>query len=327
LELNDPFFRFSSDSFSRQQAFEGWRETFSKKVLNLDIFCDNDAEFEASIRVLAQREMIVGEQSVTACSTVRQPAHAMDGRNDLVLFQPLAGHLTCRQRGRENLLDQGTLGVAFTDEAGFLTHHPQAHLNTYRWMIVPLNRLADRVRNLDDLRGTKLAGHDSKVGLVTAYSDFIHAHASQAGPDGVTAMMMHLTDLIVLALGPRADERERIANGGLRSARFLMLIGELSRRYADPKLNAVKLGMLVGLSSRTIQDIFEARQTTMTDELLRIRLDEVRARLQDRTFSGQAISEIALACGFSDVSHFNRSFKARFGMTPKDVRWAGRSVS
>jgi AraC family transcriptional activator of tynA and feaB len=32
------------------------------------------------------------------------------------------------------------------------------------------------------------------------------------------------------------------------------------------------------------------------------------------------ISEIAYAWGFNDLSHFNRAFRARFGMTPREWR-------
>ena len=32
------------------------------------------------------------------------------------------------------------------------------------------------------------------------------------------------------------------------------------------------------------------------------------------------ISDVATAAGFSDISYFNRAFKARFDATPTDVR-------
>ena len=39
----------------------------------------------------------------------------------------------------------------------------------------------------------------------------------------------------------------------------------------------------------------------------------------------KAASTIAYNLGFNDVSHFNRSFRQRFGCTPSDVRSAARS--
>jgi AraC-like DNA-binding protein len=39
------------------------------------------------------------------------------------------------------------------------------------------------------------------------------------------------------------------------------------------------------------------------------------------------ISDIALEAGLSDISHFNRSFRARFGDTPGAVRAQSRGAA
>jgi AraC-like DNA-binding protein len=39
------------------------------------------------------------------------------------------------------------------------------------------------------------------------------------------------------------------------------------------------------------------------------------------------ICDIALRAGFSDISHFNRLFRSRFGDTPKGVRTHARMGS
>jgi AraC-like DNA-binding protein len=39
-----------------------------------------------------------------------------------------------------------------------------------------------------------------------------------------------------------------------------------------------------------------------------------------RSGSDRTISAIAFAIGFSDLSHFNRAFRRRFGRTPTEVR-------
>ena len=39
------------------------------------------------------------------------------------------------------------------------------------------------------------------------------------------------------------------------------------------------------------------------------------------------ICDIALQAGFSDISHFNRLFRSRFGGTPSDVRVEAHNIS
>ena len=42
--------------------------------------------------------------------------------------------------------------------------------------------------------------------------------------------------------------------------------------------------------------------------------------LREPTSKSRKISDIATAAGFSDISYFNRAFRARFGATPTDIR-------
>ena len=62
--------------------------------------------------------------------------------------------------------------------------------------------------------------------------------------------------------------------------------------------------------------LFEAEGTTFSAYVLEQRLLEALRRLLDPRLDTQAISQIAYAAGFVDLSHFNRSFRMRFGDTP-----------
>lgn len=64
--------------------------------------------------------------------------------------------------------------------------------------------------------------------------------------------------------------------------------------------------------------VFEAvTGTTPHQYLLRMRLRRAAIRLRTERAK---IPEIALACGFGDVSNFNRSFRAEFGVSPRAYR-------
>jgi len=61
--------------------------------------------------------------------------------------------------------------------------------------------------------------------------------------------------------------------------------------------------------------------------LLRMRLRQAAARIRTEP---ARILDIALDCGFGDVSNFNRMFRAEFGVSPREYRGrprnAGRSA-
>lgn len=64
---------------------------------------------------------------------------------------------------------------------------------------------------------------------------------------------------------------------------------------------------------------FMRKQTGMTlsEYINNVRLDRAKEKLKHTDYN---ISEIALSCGFQNVTYFNRLFRARFGTTPKSIR-------
>jgi AraC-like DNA-binding protein len=57
--------------------------------------------------------------------------------------------------------------------------------------------------------------------------------------------------------------------------------------------------------------------------VLENRLDTCRAALRDDRQRALNISEIAYRWGFSDLSHFNKTFRQRFDCTPGEWRNEG----
>ena len=53
------------------------------------------------------------------------------------------------------------------------------------------------------------------------------------------------------------------------------------------------------------------------------RLDLARRLLTNPRHDATPISDVAMSVGFGDLSHFNRSFRRRFGMTPREARGEG----
>ena len=91
----------------------------------------------------------------------------------------------------------------------------------------------------------------------------------------------------------------------------------ISAHYADD-IRLEQLAVLVGMAPSAFSRFFK-RHTgrTLMDYLIDIRLGNAARMLVDTSTS---ISEICYACGFNNLSNFNRSFKARRGYTPRDFR-------
>jgi AraC family transcriptional activator of tynA and feaB len=87
---------------------------------------------------------------------------------------------------------------------------------------------------------------------------------------------------------------------------------------ADPDFGPAEVAAEMGISLRYVQQLLTARGSTCSELVYSIRLDHAAHLLERRTSlgTGQPLSEIAYACGFSDYNHFARRFRCRFGYPP-----------
>ena len=83
-------------------------------------------------------------------------------------------------------------------------------------------------------------------------------------------------------------------------------------------LRLEELAGMVGMTPTSFSRFFKLRTgKSLSDYVLDIRLGNAARALVDST---RNISEICFECGFNNLSNFNRIFKARRGVTPKEFR-------
>jgi AraC-like DNA-binding protein len=66
--------------------------------------------------------------------------------------------------------------------------------------------------------------------------------------------------------------------------------------------------------------LLEDTGRSLSEHLLERRLDAAAAILRNPAMDHVRIAEVAIAVGFTDISHFNRSFRRKFGDTPSGLR-------
>lgn len=91
----------------------------------------------------------------------------------------------------------------------------------------------------------------------------------------------------------------------------------INDHYAE-ELSLDLLSGLIGMSPSSFSRFFKQRtHKTLTTYITDIRLGIAARALVD---SAQNISEICYSCGFNNLSNFNRIFKTKKGMSPKEFR-------
>lgn len=122
--------------------------------------------------------------------------------------------------------------------------------------------------------------------------------------------------LVAVALPSSGAALERHGQEKLPE-RQLRTLTDFIESHLDQKLHLVDLGNLVGLSVTRLKTLFRNRTGLPVHQyIMRRRVEYARALL---TTSTMALSEVAVAAGFSHQSHMTTTMRRLLGQTPSDV--------
>jgi acetamidase/formamidase/AraC-like DNA-binding protein len=93
----------------------------------------------------------------------------------------------------------------------------------------------------------------------------------------------------------------------------------IERRLGDPDLAPARVAQAEGISERYLQKLFEGTGG-FTHYLRERRLQRTWADLSNPAEAHHSISAIAYRSGFNDSAHFSRTFRHRFGLSPREFR-------
>ncbi|AUT76250.1 helix-turn-helix domain-containing protein [Paraburkholderia hospita] len=91
----------------------------------------------------------------------------------------------------------------------------------------------------------------------------------------------------------------------------------IEANLGDSELDVEMVSNAIGVSRRTLNRIFAAHGTTAARWLWQKRLEASHTSLTEGR--SQHIADVAVACGFSDFSHFSRAFKKTYGVAPNTL--------
>jgi AraC-like DNA-binding protein len=190
---------------------------------------------------------------------------------------------------------------------------------------VPIKRLTDVVPGAEDMMGREISGNPHLLKYIQRYIQLV---LGETGPYEDGGLVNHVdttvVDLLALALNGSREMQEIARGRGLRAARFRDIVDQIKRGFSRPDFSVQAIATRLGLSANYVQKILAESGHIFTERVQELRLQRAREMLADLRFDGMKMSDIAFACGFNDLSHFNRCFRRRFGASPTQFRGNGR---
>ena len=274
--------------------------------------------FEAWVRRWWMDDLALVDCECSPCSGTRQRRQLADTDGEfVVVLITRAGRETVSQGGSEAALEPGD-AVAWdsTKPARFTVWEPLSK----RSLLIPRAAFDEVSARACMPGGVMLDGRSPATRLLTAYLDILSHALPALNSSSISAARNATLELFMGALRTDGDvPATSTARPALREAmdRFI------ERHLLDDAVTPAAIATAHGVSIRTVNRVFNATGQTVS-EVVRVRR-LARAR-EDLTRSDQPISMIAHRWGFSDTSHFSRTFKAHYGSSPTDYRWAARAA-
>lgn len=304
--------------FSSEQAahpVEQWREVFGQAMLRMDLepLPGHDLHAEWKARALPGSRIAWAKNSPIRIS-LRQ--RMVVDPSDSISLQWATTPRVGKHMGREIAVAPSEAVFLSATDPGSLAFTAPGSLVC---MTFPRNALGPLLREKDICLGTKLPAQSGALRLLLRYLEILRDEAEPT-PELQHLTLSHIYDLLALALGATRDAAETAKGRGVRAARLHAIKSEILENLHDEKLGAADFAARHHLTPRQIQLLFSSEGTTFTDFVREQRLARAHRMLQSPRFDDKPISDVAFACGFGDLSYFNRSFRSRYQATPSDVR-------
>jgi len=287
----------------------------SKAILPHDLRNEAKADFNGSIEggTIADLTLVAHENSAIGVS--RRKHHiALHENSTFFMCRLSRGNLTLEQT-RETALQPGDmvlldprlpLSMQFSSGSRFLI------------VMVPRKELEARVGNLNEATSRTLSLQRGVIGLTSAFLESLPSQADRLDLAAGQVIRNQFLELAALCLSQ--DTGSKPAASSAKALALFRIRAAIERGLTDPSLNGERVATSAGVSVRYANKLLAERNSSLGRLIHTLRLERCRKALGDPLQRHRTLSEIAYAWGFSDMTHFGRSFRKAYGMLPSEYR-------
>lgn len=301
------------------KRFAFWREAVCNTFLGLDCLSTSEQSFFGEIATTRIKDIGFSRSRILSrgLKYMRTPHWVRQDRATGVFISlVLKGTYSITQDGREAQLGPGDFtcldgtrpysGSVSDDYEQFILHMPR---DAWVSRIGPTEQVTARTVRI-------------KTEMGALASNFLRQVVPYIGTvDSVTADRLAELSLalVTTALGNLILQQEPCQS----TARITLLYRAktfIEQNLRDTDLNPEKVAQALRITERYLRYLFHEESSTVSDWIWNRRLKKSRQDLSDPLLVRKSVSQIAFDCGFSDLSHFGRRFKAAFSLTPSEFR-------
>jgi AraC-like DNA-binding protein len=309
---------YSVQTTPAQQRARTWQDAVSELILPFEASFRSPDNFDATLKSWDLGSVSLTWMRTDSVRYLRKTSHVQGDTQDNILVSFSSHSDICFEQDGIRL--RCPKNQFFLEKGRAPSDFLQTDSNEIWVLKIPLTAARRHIRSLDPFFGRLFDG-DSGVGglLFDMVRQVPHRFSSVSGSqtEGVGNTFIEL-----LALAVQADDR------ALKSSQTTVQRAHLGRverfvkqNIGNPALSLEMIAAACNISVRYLHTLFHGSGTSIAQWIRDMRLESCRAQLSEPS-RRDSISEIAYRWGFSDQAQFSRHFKARYGITPREMRAA-----
>jgi len=308
---------FSTGSVHARDRLDYWRSEASKAFVEHEFDSPAGRSFRGIIRATAIAKMGIASfdsDAATVDHTMRCVRRATG--DDVMICRQITGGAVLQQDGRALKTQIGDLWLIDPRRPFSIDIRPDSSSISIR---VSRQEIEARLGDVSGFTAQSIRSEKATVALASGFVDLIARQGGSIDEPAATKVMQQAIDLLALAIKAELTEGP-LTLASPRSVTLLRLKAVIEERLRDPGLKPATAAAAAGISIRYANALLAEEGTSLERHIMNRRLENCRRDLMAPAQATRMVSDVAYAWGFSDLSHFTRRFKARFGCSPGQIR-------
>lgn len=290
-----------------------WNDVYSRRFAQVTFNPVDREEFEAELKIGVVGPLSIARVHSKPTHIERNKAHIDRSGKRLFSFMLQArGSGVFSHYGHETVIEEGDFTLC--DNAV-----PHRFDLTGRAEIIILRTSPEVLKSYlpcpEQVCGLRLRAGQGLTGTAANMAQSLWNLLESGLPEKFSTMVArNLLDLMASAYAIAFDSE--LSASAARGARRVQARRYIEAHLRDPDLNPCMVADALHITPRYLRMLFEGDSETISQYILRRRLEECAKLISNVLWRGRTITEIAFSCGFNSAAHFTRAFRERYGMTP-----------
>ncbi|WP_295558351.1 helix-turn-helix domain-containing protein [uncultured Hyphomicrobium sp.] len=307
---------YTTDDVHPRERLSYWLEVATRGYVEHEFRAEDANTFTGSVEISTLPGVGLATFDASPAHVRRSERSAARSDNgDVLIALQLSGETDISQDGQDATL-QGR-GLFLLDSLRPFDINLRAATSS---IVIRLPRavLEARVGNIAGLSARPITATRGIGALAMGFIELLPGQAEAVGDIAGLKVADQLLDLVALAI--TTENRRGASLSSPRTVALMRLKATIERLMIEPGLKPEQVAAEAGISVRYANALLAEEHSSIERYVAERRLERCRKALEDIGQSQRSIGEIAYKWGFSDLSHFGRRFKERYGLTPTEYR-------